>query len=326
REAIFRLEAPNPAASRRARLAALLAPVHPPPHPAIVPEGVPMPAGGRALRLSAGSGTLDIQNNAVLWQASRPLADGRPALKGGEILQARSGGDVIGALVGFSAPQRSLFLFSAGTFRPLGSFPVGADVKDFAISRDGRRFARRIGDRHLEIRNVSGGALPLLVTPKGKAHPRLDVGLGESYLTIQAGKHVHLVDWGRGPVRFTLGQGEAGWLVARVLPPVAVRRMIHAASKADRGSYDGRRFVAAGIAFGLKVLVDTMSQVTVLDPVTDSLVCMFYAFRAQIAAWMPDGTRVGPEPIIGGRATPDGLAGLGAALGAAAARGKGRSA
>jgi hypothetical protein len=285
-----------------------------------------MPAGGRALRLSAGSGTLDIQNNAVLWQASRPLADGRPALKGGEILQARSGGDVIGALVGFSAPQRSLFLFSAGTFRPLGSFPVGADVKDFAISRDGRRFARRIGDRHLEIRNVSGGALPLLVTPKGKAHPRLDVGLGESYLTIQAGKHVHLVDWGRGPVRFTLGQGEASWLVARVLPPVVVRRTIHAASKADRGSYDGRRFVAAGIAFGLKVLVDTMSQVTVLDPVTDSLVCMFYAFRAQIAAWMPDGTRVGPEPIIGGRATPDGLARLGAALGAAAARGKGRSA
>src|SRR5205814_1668486 len=162
------------------------------------------------------AGTLNIQNEKGVWRDCRPLSDGRPALKGGRILQARSGGDVIGAIVGFSAAHRSLFLFSAQTAQLLGSFGVGLDVKDFAIA------------------------------------------------------------------------------------------------------YDGRRFVTAGTAFGLKVLVDTLSQVTVLDLVDDSVVCMFYVFRDQIAAWMPDGTRVGPVPIIGGRATPDGLERIGAALRTAA--------
>jgi hypothetical protein len=323
REAIFRPESPSRLTSERARQAALLAPEQDAPHPTIVSEGIPMPAKGRALRLSAEAGTLDLQNERGLWRSCRPLSDGRPALKGGRILQARSGGDVIGAIIGFSAAQRSLFLFSAGTAQLLGSFGVGLDVKDFAIAPDGRRFARRIADRHLEIRNVSGGALPLFVTPKGKAHPRLDVGVGESYLTIQTGKHVHLVDWERGPVRFTLSQGEVGGLVARLLLPVAVRRTIQAVGKADRVSYDGRRFATAGIAFGLKVLVDLMSQVTVLDLVDDSVVCMFYVFRDQIAAWMPDGTRVGPVPIVGGRSTPDAPERIGAALRAAAERGKG---
>jgi hypothetical protein len=322
-EAIFRPSTPDLPASRRAKLAALLAPESTSPDPTIVAEGIPMPARGRALRLSSESGTVDIQNDTGTWQQCRPLADGRPSLRGGKILRARSGGDVIGALVLFSAASRSLFLFSASTFRALGSFGVGLDVKDFAIASDGRRFARRVGDRHLEIRNVSAGTLPLFVTPKGKAHPKLDVGLGESYLTIQTGKHVHLVDWERGPVRFTLSQGEAGWLVARVLPPAAIRRMIHAAGKAERVSYDGERFATAGTAFGLKVLVDRMSQITVLDLVDDSIVCMFYAFRDQIAAWMPDGTRLGPIPIIGGRPTLDGRERLGAALRAAAARGSG---
>jgi hypothetical protein len=324
REAVFRPESPSPSASTRARSAALLAREQDPPHPTIVSEGIPMPARGRALRLSAEAGTLDIQNEMGLWRSCRPLSDGRPVLKGGRILQARSGGDVIGAIVGFSAAHRSLFLFSARTAEALGSFGVGLDVKDFAIAPDGRRFARRIADRHLEIRNVSGGTLPLFVTPKGKAHNRLDVGVGETYLTIQTGKHAHLVDWERGPVRFTLSQGEAGNLVTRLLLPVAVRRTIQAVSKADRVSYDGRRFVTAGTAFGLKVLVDALSQVTVLDLVDDSVVCMFYVFRDQIAAWMPDGTRVGPVPIVGGRSTPDALERIGEAIRTAAERGKGR--
>ena len=123
----------------------------------------------------------------------------------------------------------------ASAFRSLGSYPVGGDVKDFALRRDGRRFAWRIGDRHLEIRDISGGTLPLLVTPRGRSTPRLDVALGDGFLTVQAGKHAHLVRWERGLLRFTRA-GRAGLRSstglrrgrgrARIVPPAGPTRLV----------------------------------------------------------------------------------------------------
>ena len=70
-----------------------------------------MPDQGRACPPE--TGRLDIQNDAWLRQAV-PADGRRPAgPEGGKILQARSGGDVIGALVGLSYSRRGLFLFSA---------------------------------------------------------------------------------------------------------------------------------------------------------------------------------------------------------------------
>ena len=320
-EAIYHSSPPSPPASSRARSAAMMNVFQPPPNPVIVDQGAALPEAGRAVRLDPETGTIDIQDDAGRHRVCRPLADGRPALKGARVLAARSGGDVIGALASLSGAQQSLFLFSAGSFRSLGSYPVGNDVKDFAISPDGRRFARRIGDRHLEIRNMSGGALPLHVTPKGKAHPHLDVSIGETFLIINTGKHVHMYDWYRGPLRATLSQGEPGWLIARVISPIARRQTVRAARRTVP-TYDDRRFVASERAFGLTVLVDMLSQVTVLDA-DDKIVCMFYVFRDQAAAWMPDGTRVGLVPVSSGPSTPDAMERIGAALRAAVSRGKG---
>jgi hypothetical protein len=73
----------------------------------------------------------------------------------------------------------------------------------------------------------------------------------------------------------------------------------------------------------LKVLVDVIGQISVLD-LDDKLICMFFVFREQIAAWMPDGTRLGPVPIIGGPSTPDASRRIGMALLAASERGEER--
>ena len=51
--------------------------------------------------------------------------------------------------------------------------------------------------------------------------------------------------------------------------------------------------------------MDTFGQVAVLGPDRD-LVGMFHFFRDKAAAWLPDGTRIGPLPVIGGPPTPDG--------------------
>ena len=54
-------------------------------------------------------------------------------------------------------------------------------------------------------------------------------------------------------------------------------------------------------------MVNTFGQVALLDA-DERLLAMFVAFRGQVAAWMPDGTRLGPchgpSPLIDGPATP----------------------
>jgi hypothetical protein len=82
-------------------------------------------------------------------------------------------------------------------------------------------------------------------------------------------------------------------------------------------SYDPERFrpVAAN---GLTVVGDAFGQAAILDA-RQELVCMFFPYRNQLAAWMPDGTRWGPASLTGGPPTPQALEKIGHALRAAAA-------
>src|SRR5262249_5791253 len=64
---------------------------------------------------------------------------------------------------------------------------------------------------------------------------------------------------------------------------------------------DPRRFVSVHEG-SVVVLVDRYSQILLLDRIWE-LVCMFFVFRSQLAAWMPDGTRYGPAALTGGPET-----------------------
>ena len=67
-------------------------------------------------------------------------------------------------------------------------------------------------------------------------------------------------------------------------------------------------------------MVDAFGQVALFDS-GDRLLAMFVAFRSQVAAWMPDGTRLGPSqgpsPMIDGPATPGAAEKIGQVLKAA---------
>ena len=123
---------------------------------------------------------------------------------------------------------------------------MGRDVGDFALSPDGRRFARRIGERHLEVRGVGGGSLPLLVTSMSKAHSRIEVELGATFLTIQAGSHVHLARWDRPRLELNQGDGDAGKLVAKVFGGEPWRMVRATAMEGGVLWYQGARTTTAG--------------------------------------------------------------------------------
>ncbi len=321
-ESCYPPESPNVPASERAKRAFFRAfseaEQYASPMLAFTTDGS-LPGEGRSVRLNSTTGTIDVRGERWPRCSFTPLSDGKPKLKGGRIIQARWNGDTLALLVVFLDLRRAIHLFAISDGRALGEFPMGRDVGDFALSPDGRRFARRIGERHLEVRGVGGGSLPLLVTSMSKAHSRIEVELGATFLTIQAGSHVHLARWDRPRLELNQGEGDAGKLVAKVFGG-ELWRMVRATAmeggvlwRQGAPHHDRRRFQAFCQAFGLTVVVDFLGQVAILDR-NGVLVCMFFVFRDKIAAWMPDGTRVGPVPMIGGQPTPDGLERIAAAL------------
>ena len=68
--------------------------------------------------------------------------------------------------------------------------------------------------------------------------------------------------------------------------------------------YDPQRFVA-GATQSLVAVLDRFGQVAVFDR-AQRLVAMFLAYKGQVAAWLPDGTRYGPPGVTGGPPTPGG--------------------
>jgi hypothetical protein len=84
--------------------------------------------------------------------------------------------------------------------------------------------------------------------------------------------------------------------------------------------YDRKRFRAVGWS-RLIVVVDLFGQVFLFKH-TGDLVCCFFAFQQQCAAWAPDGTCAGAATLLGQGPTPGGAERLGRLVLEAWARGK----
>jgi hypothetical protein len=160
------------------------------------------------------------------------------------------------------------------------------------------------------------------VTPVGKCHTTLDVALGPAFLTVKVGSHAHWIRWDRPRLEVRHNtSGDPDTLLAAGAGRHAAGLILAAVTRGADALRDpalGQRFTQGCTAFGLTVLVDSFGEIAVCDA-GRSLVCMFFVFRDKVAAWMPDGTRVGPLSIVGGPSTPDGLERIAAALRAAQA-------
>jgi hypothetical protein len=236
-----------------------------------------------------------------------PESDGRPALKGGRIVCARRGGDVLAVLVEEAAVP-GLYFISLSRATVLGTFSLIGEpgASPFALSRDGRRFARLLGDRLLEVRDVPGDRPPVFVTPHDNVWIHF-ASWGRSCLLVRefdlGGPRrplsFCLIRWDQG--RLDVVHHEAVELFQRLGGVVAESRSL---SPGRSGlQYDLHRFVQSIELDRLRVLIDRYNHLAVLGP-SGELICMFYVTEDEVAAWMPDGTCWGSRRLIGGDPTP----------------------
>jgi hypothetical protein len=290
----------------------------PSPFVPIVDENLSAPGSGPCLRLDRATGQLTLHGAVPDWVPFVPLADGRPVLKGARLLFAKYHGNVLAVDCYYPdrGGQRVLRLFRGPDGEALGELVQPPRLPGFiALSPDGRRLAREINRSEIEVRALDEGLRVVAATPRGKCHHGLAVDLGEMWLTLRAGRSTHLLRWDRGVLECAFSIGNRDRFVQQQLAGTGLSPTGATARAAELpaiGHYDRQRFQTAARA-NLVAVVDVYGQVALCTH-GGKLVAMFFAFRGQVAAWLPDGTRFGPAALIGGLATPGAPQRIGAAL------------
>ena len=217
---------------------------------------------------------------------------------------------VVGAIVPglyFISVSRSAVI---GIFTPWDN-PV---LLTFALSRDGRMFARLLGPRQLEIRDVPGDRSPLLVTPREEVRNHF-AALGSSCLLIRepeagglcAGRC--LIRWDQG--RLDVVDHEAYSVFAQL---GGIRAQSRSLTPGKLGpGYLPLRFVQMVEHAGLLILIDRYNHLVVLRR-NGALVCTFFVTGNEVGARLPDGTCWGSRRLIGGESTPGAAERIAAAL------------
>jgi hypothetical protein len=280
------------------------------------------------LFLDSDSGTLELQNVVPAWESFTPLEDNQPVLKGRHLVSADCQGHTLAAL--FTKPNPNelgavLRLFRGPRGIPLAAFPQPRDELRFALSNDGRLLAQEVGRAQVEIRDVLAGGPPRHVTSVGRFHSDVKIELGDRWLILQIDKRMHLIRWDQGSLILQSGrQSLAAFRLALMQAGLANGGLAALPSNLPSWMRNdaGNRYLAAACGRLLAVL-DRFGEVALFEH-SGELVCMFFAFRLQIAAWMPDGTCYGPPSLLDRPVTPGALDKIGAALCAAWERGGGK--
>ena len=299
----------------------------PPPRLPIVDEGSSEPTKGGFVRLDRATGEIRLSRVAPPWEPFTPRSDGRPTLKDCWVESAQIRGDVLALVVSSSTSRTVLRLFHQGLADEQGTRGVSAreltttspDPTSLMLSHDGRYIARPLGDRQVEVRETHGSGHQVLVTVKGRSHSDPRVTLGRYGLLIHVGKYVSLIRWDRDELTVsTVAEGSTRSEHDVMTWPIDRPATRSTPLPAVLG-YDNRRFVACARA-ELTAVVDVFGQVILFDS-KGRLIAMFLAFRSQVAAWTPDGTRFGPSrgnaPLLDGPATRNAAESIGRALKAA---------
>jgi hypothetical protein len=308
--ACFRAHLPTARTSKSALAAALHGPAMPTSQVRVMAGGLPLPPGKDAVRLDSVSGQIGIRINGE-WAQFIPQSDGRPALRGRGILQARHAGRVVALLTArMSAPrsQRIVGQYGGDRMIHLHEFPTGAflaavpalpDESDFTLSPDGRWLARRVDAFRLDVHDLAGRGASMFSTEREKVHDRLVIAFRERELRVGSGDQFHAISWGNAPdlivstYRETLAEPSPALNQA---PIENLRRFAHLNANRKPLSWvrDSSRFYE--LLFngdGLFAVADILGNVVVFGGDGELLV-IFNVFRSRVSAWMPDGTSLGP--------------------------------
>jgi hypothetical protein len=271
-----------------------------------------------SLYLDPGKGRVTVFSSTLPWPAFTPQADGRPVLMGCLALEAQCCGDTLALVVGRLGAKgsRVLHLFRGPEGIPLCDFPLYPLHGHYALSADGRYLARQTGECQLQVRNVADGGGLVFWTRKGGFSQQAQLLLGSQGMILQSGKtNAYVIRWDRDKLELRHEQGKVQDLLQVADGEPATRAGLPECVK-----YDPQRFVL-GAQAGVIAVLDRFGQVAIFDR-KQALICMFFAFAGQVAAWMPDGTSLGPASLTGQPPTPGAAEKIGRALRAASERGR----
>jgi hypothetical protein len=257
--------------------------------------------------LDAHAGRLRYRQGTGEVKSLIPLADGRPALKGRHLVQTREGGDVLAVLAeGMSGA--ALYFISISRDMLLGTYSLGEKngTGTFALSRQGTRFALLHGDRQLEVNDVPGNQPPVFVTLKEDARIHFAT-LGRSCLLVREFdtgetrclRAQCLIRWDQG--RLEVVHREVYAILSKLGGVVAQSQSLPSGRAGPR--HDPMRFVQHVEHESLCFLIDRYNHIAMLSR-SGELLVLFYVTREEVAAWLPDGTCLGPRRLIGGEPTP----------------------
>ncbi len=272
------------------------------------------------------AGGLELLLGAARWSPFLPRADGRALFAGAELQSAEFAGDCLLLVARVRKGRRLQDSRDFYLFRG----PPGVLVTQFngyawgahRLSPDGRKLCF-LRNGHLAVFDTAQPSTPLFQTKKGLYSHRVEFVLGSRWLRLRTGNHhFFLLEWERGSLTVERARHD---LLAKVQARGCLPECATATGVKDGvptvAQYDLKRFIL-GAESNLRVVADVFGQVALFDR-QGQLICMFFAFRDQFAAWMPDGTRYGPAWRTGGPATPGALERIGQALNAACLRGGG---
>ena len=246
-------------------------------------------------------GGLLVQNADSEWRHFLPQEDGQCILRNGQLLQAQGRANVVALKVSDSRNGKvTLKLYRGPDGVSLWDMPIRRE-QGFVLSKDGRKLARMIGRHQLLVQDVFHPSLPPLRTRVGGFSSTLGLAQDESWLVLGKGKQqVTFFNWSGKQLQVhhskepsppekakTFGERPGSWAKKGLSP---------------EETYDPERFCYA-VSNALLVIADRFGQVAILDR-EEKLICMFFVFRNQFGAWMPDGTRCGSASIIGARPRP----------------------
>jgi hypothetical protein len=248
------------------------------------------------VKLDSDTGMVTLENVQPSWHAFTPMSEGRPMLQQQLLLDAQWRGGTLALKTSRLGRQSGLalrvFRGPEGIF--LGEYSLAELNLDFTLSTDGQLLARQLRGDEVEIRDVDGTLSPLGRITVGKFPHRLWFVLGDDSIELFPGTSPIVVSWQQAGLVLKRG------VVASKLGESATRETLPSFLK-----YDSQRWLL-GARRRLWAASDRFGQVALFDG-AGALVCMFFAFRNDVAGWMPDGTRFGPASLTGHAASPDAL-------------------
>jgi hypothetical protein len=235
------------------------------------------------------------------WETFTPLADGKPALEARGLVRGECRHDVLAVLFRASNTTKQVWLFGGPEGRTLTTIGVADERDAFALSPDGSLLAVQRAPCQVEVRSTrSPGAEVRCLSPVGRFHNNAVVELGERWLALVIQRKVHLARWDRGQLELLLREGNLRGVLGQEFADTGIAPEGTRALPGRIPSFlkdDPVRFRLAAWR-NLIAVVDPYGEVFVFEQ-TGELVCAFFAFRQDLAAWMPDGTCLGAEALLG---------------------------